>query len=87
MKSDHVIVGIHVTDRVKKVPEIQKVLTDYGCSIRTRLGLHEASENFCSPAGLIVLEFVGGHELCQEMMGRLTAIDGVGADRMVFTHD
>ena len=55
----HLIFGVHITNRVKRVPEIQKVLTEFGCSIKTRLGLHEADAKVCSPNGLIILEMVG----------------------------
>ncbi len=36
MKQDHCIVGIHVQDRHGDVPNIQGILTEYGCSIKTR---------------------------------------------------
>jgi hypothetical protein len=86
MKHSHVIVGIHVTERVKHVPEIQKALTEYGCNIKTRLGLHEASENMCSPNGLILLECVCNGKECEQMMARLGAIEGVEVQKMVFLH-
>jgi hypothetical protein len=52
----HIIVGVHITERVKHAGDVQKVLTDFGCQIRTRLGLHEADQNLCSPNGMILLE-------------------------------
>jgi len=35
------ILGILIPDRVKDAVKIQEALTKYGCSIKTRLGLHE----------------------------------------------
>ena len=67
-KAKHFIVGVHITDRVQHVPSVQNVLTDFGCYIKTRVGLHDASENYCSPNGLIILEMVGDEEKIQEFV-------------------
>ncbi|MDO5577578.1 MAG: hypothetical protein Q4F84_10910, partial [Fibrobacter sp.] len=53
------VVGIHITNRVKHVPQVQKVLTESGCYIKTRIGLHEVTNNTCSASGLIIVEFIG----------------------------
>ena len=82
----HVIVGIHITDRIHHVDSVQHLLTEYGCSIRTRLGLHEASEDFCSPNGLLLLELVGADKSTAEMLDKLNQIEGVEAQQMVFDH-
>lgn len=37
---DHVIVGIHVSDRHQEVQQLQQILTEGGEFIRTRLGCH-----------------------------------------------
>jgi hypothetical protein len=87
MKRNHVIVGIHVTERTRHVPQVQQVLTEFGCNIKTRLGLHEASEQFCSPNGLILLECVCDGDECDRMIGKLEAIEGVETKKMVFEHD
>lgn len=84
--NNHVILGVHITDRVKKATDVQKVFTQYGCNIKTRIGLHEVDEKFCSPNGLIVLEMVGDDATIQEMHEQLSAIAGVQVQQMVFTH-
>ena len=86
MKADHVILGIHVTDRLRYAGEVQKVFTEYGCNIKTRLGLHEVSENYCAGEGVVPLELVGGPEVRGEMMAKLGAIDGIEVKEMVFAH-
>jgi hypothetical protein len=86
-KVRHVVVGVHITDRVKHVPSVQDVFTKYGCSIRTRLGLHNASEKFCSPNGLILLEMAGDEEPIWQLMKELKAIEGVDVQKMVFEHE
>jgi hypothetical protein len=86
MKTDHVILGIHVTDRVRFAGEVQKVFTEYGCNIKTRVGLHEVSENYCAGEGVVLLELVGGPEVRRDMAAKLRAIDGIQVQEMVFSH-
>ncbi len=52
-----IIVGIQVNHRSGDAVKVQGILTKYGCIIKTRLGLHEAS-NICSDEGLILLELI-----------------------------
>jgi hypothetical protein len=78
--------GVHITDRVKHVPSVQGVLTQFGCNIKTRLGLHHVNESFCSPNGLMLIEFVGEETQCTTMISQLSALDGVQVKRMVFGH-
>lgn len=82
----HVIVGVHITDRVKHVRQVQQVFTEYGCQIKTRLGLHDAGTDFCSPNGLILLEMIGPASSIAAMVKKLKAVKGVDAKRMVFSH-
>ncbi len=78
------IVGIHVSDRVKKSGDVQKIFTEYGCNIKTRIGLHEASDNVCAPNGVTLLEVVGEESTCNEMAKKLGRLDGVDVQTMVF---
>lgn len=56
--------GIEVENRKDAVTQVQNLLTDFGCYIKTRLGLHEASDNrdVCSDKGLIILEFINNSQ-------------------------
>jgi len=83
---DHVILGIHVTDRVTKACEVQKIFTKYGCNIKTRLGLHEISKDDCSSTGVILLELCSDTEMTNEMVKELESVEGIETQRMVFTH-
>jgi hypothetical protein len=83
---NHYVLGVHITDRIHNVTTVQNIFTEYGCSIRTRLGLHEASENICSPNGLVVLEMVGDDAESKAMVSKLRALEGVEVQEMVFTH-
>jgi hypothetical protein len=86
MHDTHRIVGVHVTDRVRRAGQVQQVLSEYGCSIKTRLGLHPVDENVCSPNGLILLELFGDDAPCRTLVDKLTAIEGVEVQQMVFEH-
>jgi hypothetical protein len=87
MKPDHVVLGIHVTDRLRKAGEVQKVFTEYGCNIKTRLGLHEVAENYCAGEGVVLLEVIGGPEIRRDMAAKLNAIEGIEVKEMVFSHE
>ncbi len=85
-KENHLILAVHISDRISQVEEVQKTINDYGCSIKTRLGLHEASEKFCSQAGLMILELLNNIDVMNEFRDKLNSIDGVEAKEIVFTH-
>ncbi|THB68094.1 MAG: hypothetical protein D6B27_03305 [Gammaproteobacteria bacterium] len=85
--TDHIIIGVHVKNRTQQAIELQKVFTEYGCSIKTRLGLHDTDENSCSIAGIILLEIFAKDDLIpNEMLKKFNAIDNVEAQIMRFTH-
>ena len=75
------ILGVHVAQRTKHTAKVQKILSDYGCSIRTRIGLHEAAETVCSPNGLILLEVVSK---VGALAAALAQVPGVTVKKMVF---
>lgn len=82
----HILMGVHITERVEHATAVQKVLTRYGCQIRTRLGLHEADSGLCSSNGLILLELLDDDPACAELRTELAAIAGVEVQTMVFDH-
>ena len=83
---DHIIVAIHVTDRVEQASVVQKILTDFGANIKTRMGLHEADGQSVSPNGVIILEMVGPASRCLSIIDQLNAIGGVEAKSVTFEH-
>jgi hypothetical protein len=85
-KEDHLIVGVHITDRVKHAPDVQKVLTEYGEYIKTRLGMNDMVADRTGPAGLILLQMVGEEERADAMMRKLKRIRGVDAKKIIFKH-
>ena len=87
MREKHLIFGIHVSDRVHRAGAVQDILTQYGCSIKTRIGLHDTDDRKCSSSGVIVLEMFGDEATCHEMADKLSAVDGVEVQKMIFEHD
>ena len=84
MSDEHIILGIHITDRLKNAVGVQKVFTEYGCNIKTRVGLHDVNADVCSPSGVVLIEFFGSDAEAQGMMTKLDAIEGVHVQKMVF---
>lgn len=78
------ILGLHITDRVKEALRVQDTLTKFGCSIKTRLGLHEVNEDYCSSNGLIILELTGDVSEMDKLEHELAKIDGLIVKKMVF---
>lgn len=84
--SAHIILGVHITDRIGHVEKVQHLLTEYGCSIRTRLGLHEADKGFCSANGLLLLEMTDDMNNADTLATKLNALEGVEVKKIVFDH-
>lgn len=78
------ILGVLITDRKKEAGKVQQVLTKYGCSIKTRLGLHEVTDDLCSTSGLLLLELTGDISEMEKLEKELTAIDGTQTQKMIF---
>jgi len=76
MKSFMIIV---VNKRKKEAVTVQKILTEWGCLIKTRLGLHEGVLDQCSEIGSIILEMVGDPAQHQEIERKLNLLSGVNA--------
>ncbi len=67
--------------------QVQKVLTAWGCLIKTRLGIHDGVLDNCSETGLIILELVGDKEKHNEMTRKLDLLDGVTTELVTLSLD
>lgn len=76
------IVAILQERRVETAPKVQDILTEYGCDIRVRLGLHDSGIDSCSNTGLILLQFCGGKDTTLEMQRKLEALPNVRVKMM-----
>lgn len=70
---------ILIDKRREEAPVVQELLTEYGCLIQTRLGLHDGVGDRCSNQGLIIIEMVGERAQQKELDEKLNALDGVKA--------
>lgn len=74
------IMGVRLENRSKSAVDVQEILTEYGCCIRTRLGLHDQEEScVCSPAGLMLLQLCCGEEKARDLETALLGVEGVRA--------
>jgi hypothetical protein len=74
---ERTILLVLVSERTEHAAEVQKILTENGCTIRTRLGLHDADKGRCANSGLIVLELVGDAKDHVTLNEQLAALSGV----------
>ena len=76
------ILGVLVERSQPVVLSVQKILTSYGCNIRTRLGVNEVF--FGEPAGLIILELKGDEKQRLLLDRDLKALNQVHVRTIVF---
>ncbi|MBB6062685.1 hypothetical protein HNP65_001123 [Thermosipho japonicus] len=76
------VMAILIDNREKAATKVQELLTEYGCYIKTRLGLHEGVPQYCSNSGLIILELVDDESKHEELKEKLNQIPGVKCDLM-----
>ncbi|MBK6967119.1 MAG: hypothetical protein IPH20_25285 [Bacteroidales bacterium] len=79
------VLGINVSDRVEVAASVQKVLTLYGCSIRTRLGINDTEdEGHCGSGGLILIELSGDPLEWEKLESELRKIEKIEVNKMDF---
>jgi hypothetical protein len=71
------ILALLLAKRRETAVDVQKVLTEYGCMIKTRLGIHDGVLDKCSDTGLIMLELVGEKKEMLEFQKKLEQIEDV----------
>jgi hypothetical protein len=74
------IMAILIDKRTDATPEVQQILTDYGCLITTRLGMHESST--CADEGMIILDLNASQSEVAKLKTALQAISGVNVKSM-----
>ncbi|MFW5627995.1 MAG: hypothetical protein ACOCG6_02020 [Candidatus Cloacimonadaceae bacterium] len=76
------IVLIKIDSRGTDAVKVQEVLTEFGCNIKVRLGLHEVTEEKCANDGLVILEVGGEKAEIKDMIEKLNAIEYVNAQHI-----
>ena len=80
------IIAMRLEQRVQTATTVQEILTKFGCNIRTRLGLHDVSEDYCSNDGLVILQVCGDSKEIDAMLKSLNDVPGVKA-KMIDLND
>lgn len=76
------IMAIAMDPRSEVAPRAQEILTKYGCIIKTRLGVHETSEDMCSERGLVILLVNGKDEEINGLSEELSSVHGIKVKSM-----
>ena len=71
------IMIVKIGARSHQALKVQECLTKHGCNIKTRLGLHETSPEYCAEDGLIILELAGKKEENEQLKKELESLEGV----------
>jgi hypothetical protein len=71
------ILLILVGKRKEAAVNVQKLLTAWGCLIKTRLGIHDGILDNCTDEGLIICELYGSKEQKEELTRKMELIEGV----------
>ena len=78
-----IILGIKLDNRLETATEFQKIVSEFGCSIHTRIGLHLTNDKLCSDYGIILLE-VENNKNAAALEKELLKIDKIEIQRMIF---
>ncbi len=62
------IIGVDLENRLETALEFQKIISEYGCEIRTRIGLHPSMNEVCLNRGIVILEASG---ICEHLIEKL----------------
>ncbi|MDR1581499.1 MAG: hypothetical protein LBS35_14175 [Synergistaceae bacterium] len=80
MASKNALIAVRVDDREENAVKVQQVLTQNGCSISVRLGLHDQGEGgVCLSGGTLILQLSCGTEGAKSVVEELKKIKGVKA--------
>ena len=77
-----VIIGIKLKDKNNNSLELQKILTEYNCEIKLRIGINNSSF-LCSSYGIILLQ-IDSLDSAIKLENSLINISGVEIERMIF---
>ena len=75
------IMAVTISKRTAEAVKVQQVLTEHGCIIKLRVGLHEAGD-VCADDGLVLLHLCGTRKDVATLKADLNKIKGVKAKAM-----
>ena len=77
-----IIIGIKLPEKITNAVEFQKILTEFNCVIKMRIGINNSSI-FCSTNGIILLQ-IENTEKAIDLEKELLEISGIEIQRMIF---
>ncbi|MBQ8887379.1 MAG: hypothetical protein IJY61_06735 [Candidatus Gastranaerophilales bacterium] len=77
-----IIIGIKLPEKNTNAVEFQKILTEFNCTIKMRIGINNSSI-FCSSNGIILLQ-IENTEKAIDLEKELLEISGIEIQRMIF---
>jgi|APHig6443717817_1056837.scaffolds.fasta_scaffold97141_1 hypothetical protein len=78
------ILGLRIDKPADRAMALQQVFGKFGCSIRTRLGLHTPDEDVVDRRGVILLELAGDLDEMDKLEVQLSSLEGVEVRKMIF---
>jgi len=76
------IIGVKLNNRLESSVEFQTLISKFGCSIKTRIGLHSTCSNICAKFGIILLEIIDD-DVVPELKRDLSRLEGAKVEAMV----
>lgn len=77
-----IIIGVKLPEKRENAVELQKILTDFNCVIKLRIGINNSSL-FCSSIGIILLQ-IESSENALKLEQSLLELSGIELQRMIF---
>lgn len=77
-----IIIGVKLSDKIMNAVEFQRILTEFNCVIKMRIGINSTSL-FCSKTGIILLQ-IEDKEKAEELEKALFEISEIELQRMCF---
>ena len=80
------ILGVKLSNKKELSPVFQELLAEFGCYIKTRIGLNSVQKNICSPVGIILLEILN-EEQAKLLEMKLCSIENIEIQKMEFRNE
>ncbi|MDC7224514.1 MAG: hypothetical protein PQJ60_12290 [Spirochaetales bacterium] len=80
---EYKLVAVKIGKREDTATAVQALLTDFGCNIKVRLGLHDLPEGACSPSGLVILQVTADGDELEKFLNDLNGVDEVTAKSLI----
>jgi hypothetical protein len=78
------LVLVKLKARNAEAVKVQEVLTQFGCHIAVRLGLHEVQEQTCSDEGMILLQVKSEPKITKQFVQALKKIPKLEVKQVTF---